>query len=74
MIRVIEKAQRDLIRLDAEEELFNVQTITNIEKRMTESMRQEWAKELVGKQFTSKEKFRRLMDHLKSWRSRLEYL
>lgn len=74
MIRTVEKAHRDLIRLKEEEELFNVQTITSIERRMTEPMRQEWAKELVGKHLSSKDKFRRLMDHLKGWRSRLEYL
>ena len=74
MIRTIEKAHRELIRLKAEEELFNVQTITSIERRMTEPMRQEWAKELVGKHLSGKDKFRSLMDHLKGWRSRLEYL
>ena len=74
MIKTVEKAQRDLIRVQAEEELFNVQTILTIEKRMTDPMRQEWAKELVGTQLTSKDKFKMLIDHLKNWRSRLEYL
>ena len=46
MVKAVEKAHRYLIRLGAEEELFNVQTITNIERRMNEAMRQEWAKEL----------------------------
>ena len=76
MVKAVEKAHRDLIRLGAEEELFNVQTITNIERRMNEAMRQEWAKELqlAGKQLNSKDKFRMLMTHLNCWRSRLEYL
>ena len=74
MIKVIEKAHRDLSRLDAQTEMANAQTITIIEKRMTTAMRQEWSKEVAGKELTSEAKFNQLLKWLHGWRDRLEYL
>ena len=74
MIKVIEKAHRDLGRLGAQTEMANAQTITIIEKRMTTAMRQEWSKEVAGKELSSEVKFNLLLNWLHSWRDRLEYL
>ena len=74
MIKVIEKAHRDLCRLNAQTEMANAQTITIIEKRMTTAMRQEWSKEVAGKELTSEAKFNQLLTWLHGWRDRLEYL
>lgn len=74
MIKVIEKAHRDLCRLGAQTEMANAQTITIIEKRMTTAMRQEWSKEVAGKELSSEVKFNQLLSWLHGWRDRLEYL
>ena len=68
MIKVIEKAHRDLCRLNAQTEMANAQTITIIEKRMTTAMRQEWSKEVAGKELTSEAKFNQLLTWLHGWR------
>jgi len=74
MIKVVEKAHRDLKRLRAEEEMYNATMIVTIEKRMPNSMRQEWAKEIAGKEMDSAKKFLTLLDCLQNWRNRIEYL
>ena len=74
MIRTVEKAYRDLTRLETEGEMYNATTIVAIEKRMPEAMRQEWAKEVAGKVLGSKKKFLMLIECLQLWRNRLEYL
>ena len=74
MIRTVERAHRDLARLEAEEEMYNASTIVTIEKKMPVAMMQEWAKEVAGKTMSSKKKFLMLMDCLQTWQYRLEYV
>ena len=74
MIKVVEKAHRDLQRLNAEQEMYNATMIVTIEKRMSIAMRQEWAKEIAGKDLTSAQKFLTLLSCLETWRCRIEYL
>ena len=74
MIRTVEKAHRDLIRLGAEEEMHNATTIVSIEKKMPIAMKQEWAKEVAGQTLPSSKKFLMLMECLQNWQYRLEYM
>jgi hypothetical protein len=74
MIKVVEKAHRDLKRLGAEDEMYNATMIVTIEKKMPNNMKQEWAKEIAGKDMSSATKFRTLLECLENWRSRIEYL
>ena len=74
MIKTVEKAHRDLVRLGAEQEMCNASTIVMIEKKMPIAMKQEWAKNVAGKSLSSKRKFEMLMEYLQAWRNQLEYL
>lgn len=73
MINVVDKAHRDLINLDAEDEMCNATIIALIEKRMPSMMYQEWLKNISGKSHVSKAKFKLLMELLHDWRNRLQY-
>lgn len=73
MIAVVDKAHRDLVCLDAEEEMCNATIIAMIEKRMPGMMYQEWLKIISGKSHVSKIKFKFLIELLHDWRNRLEY-
>jgi hypothetical protein len=79
MISIIEKANSDLERLGQETELHNSTTISIIEQSMTKEMKVEWVKEIAGKPctgkaFSSQHKFTGLLEFLKGWRNRLEYM
>ena len=74
MIKVVERAYRDLKRLNAEEEMYNATMIVTIEKKMASAMKQEWAKEVAGKDLSSKTKFLTLLECLQNWRCRIEYI
>ena len=74
MIKAVEKAYRDLKRLNAEEEMYNATMIVTIEKKMSSAMKQEWAKEVAGKDLSSKTKFLTLLECLQNWRCRIEYI
>jgi hypothetical protein len=74
MIKVVEKAHRDLARLNAEEEMYNATMIVTVERRMPTTMKQEWAKEVAGKDMSSKNKFLKLLECLQNWRCRIEYV
>lgn len=74
MIKVVEKAHRDLARLNAEEEMYNATMIVTVEKRMPTTMKQEWAREVAGKDMSSKSKFLKLLECLQNWRCRIEYV
>ena len=79
MISIVEKANSDLERLGQEAELHNSTTISIIEQSMTKEMKFEWVKEIAGKPctskaFSSRQKFTGLMEFLKGWRNRLEYM
>ena len=79
MISIVEKANSDLERLGQEAELHNSTTISIIEQSMTKEMKVEWVKEIAGKPctgkaFSSRQKFTGLLEFLKGWRNRLEYM
>ena len=74
MIKVVEKAYRDLQRLNRAEEMHNGTTISLIEEKLPFNIRQEWVKLVAGKhKLTSAEKFTMLLELLTEWRCRLEY-
>lgn len=74
MIKVVEKAYRDLQRLQEESEMHNATTISLIEERLPLNIRHEWVKLVAGEnKMTSVEKFTRLLKLLTDWRCRLEY-
>jgi len=74
MINVVEKATRDLERLDQGIEMCNATIISHIEERMTNTMKEEWVKTIASKSIGSDGKFRLLMELLCDWRNRLEYM
>ena len=75
MIDVVEKAHLDLEAIGEEEELYNATIISLIEERMPTEMRSEWVKRVAGEQhLRSQGKFHALLELLKNWRYRLEYL
>ena len=74
MIKVVEKAYRDLQRLKQESEMHNATTISLIEERLPLNIRHEWVKLVAGKdKLTSPAKFAMLLELLTDWRCRLEY-
>ena len=75
MIDVIEKAHMDLESIGEEHELYNSTIISLIEERMPTDMMSEWVKLVAGQQnLRSQGKFQALLELLKNWRYRLEYL
>ena len=74
MINIVEKAYSDLGRLGEQTELYNGTTISIIEQSMPLDMKNEWVKAIVSKQLNSKQKFEELMELMRDWRNRLEYL
>ena len=74
MINIVEKAKRDLERLGHEEELCNRTTISVIEESMTQEMMNEWVKLVSKTPCSSIQKFTKLLEFLREWRSRLEYM
>ena len=74
MIKVVEKAYRDLQGLKQESEMHNATTISLIEERLPLNIRHEWVKLVAGEdRITSAEKFTVLLKLLTDWRCRLEY-
>ena len=74
MINTVEKAWRDLKALGQATELYNSTTISIIEQAMSEQMKLEWVKMIASKTFDSYTKFSTLLDLLRDWRNRIEYL
>ena len=74
MIKIVDKAYRDLQRLKAEEEMCNSTVISIIEQRMPILMKQEWVKKVASTSMSSKQRFRLLIELLQDWRCRLEYM
>ena len=74
MIKVVEKAYRDLQRLGEEAEMCNATTISIIEERLPVHIKSEWVKLIASKQLNSRQKFTALMNLLEDWRNRLEYV
>ena len=74
MANIVEKAWMDLERLGQASELYNGTTISIIEQAMMTEMKMEWVKLVASKGYASKEKFLTLLEFLRDWRNRLEYL
>ena len=75
MIDVVEKAHLDLESIGEEHELYNATIISLIEERMPTEMMSEWVKLVASEQhLRSQGKFQALLELLKNWRYRLEYL
>ena len=74
MIKIVEKAHRDLERLGAHAELNNSMSISIIEQAMIPQMKHEWVKLIASKECSSGEKFESLLTFLGDWRNRLEYV
>jgi hypothetical protein len=74
MIKIIEKANRDLESLGEGMEMSNATIISIIEERMPTRMKEEWVKVIASKTVNSRQKFKALMDLLDDWRNRLEYI
>ena len=71
MIKTIERAHRDLVRLKEEAELHNALMLAKIEKRMPAEMIADWIKSVIS--LSNKEKYVRLVPFLQEWRVRIEY-
>jgi len=71
MIRIIERAHQDLVRLKEETELHNATILSKIEQRMPAQMFGEWIKEAVL--LSNQQKYKRLIPFLQEWRKRIEY-
>ena len=73
MIKIVERAYRDLDSLGMGSEMKNSSVISDIEGSMSPQMRYEWIKLIASKHLGSVPKFHELMTFLAEWRERLEY-
>ena len=73
LIKTVERAHRDLLRMGEEREMQNGTIISMIERKMPDEMRYEWIKLVSGSNDNSEEKFKKLMKMLTEWRSMIEY-
>ena len=71
MIKTIERAHQDLVRLKEEAELHNALILAKIEKRMPAEMIADWIKVVIS--LSNKDKYVRLVPFLQEWRQRIEY-
>jgi len=74
MINIVEKAARDLDRLNLRHELYNATTISIVEQAMSSQMKQEWVRVISIDSYDSKSKFEILIRFIGDWKLRLEYL
>ena len=75
MIKVIERAHRDLKSLDLEDEISNSTIVSMIEERLPEQIEKEWIKIVTGEKRSeiSKNKFPALLELLLQFKERIEY-
>jgi len=83
MINTVEKAHRDLARMNRASEMENGTIISMIEKKLPEDIRVDWIKKIAEEQDTSDPsqdisvdavgKFNMLLELLKKWRRIIEY-
>ena len=74
LISTVEKAERDLRRIGAEEEMANSTIIALIEKKLPEEMRFDWIKTISSvEDKDSSCKFETLLRFLKQWKVMIEY-
>ena len=73
LIKTIERAHRDLIRLGEGEQMDNATIISMIEQKLPERILDEWVKEISSKAVSHRNRFSSLMALLAEWRKRIEY-
>ena len=74
MINTVEKAYRDLARMNKESEIKNGTILSMIEKKLPEEIRLEWLSTIAEMtEEDSEEKFDLLMKLLRKWRIMIEY-
>ena len=73
LIKVVEKAQRDLCRIREQDQMNNATIISVIEQKLPEEILNEWIKEVSVKNRAHRTRFLSLMQLLSEWRKRIEY-
>ena len=73
LIKVIEKAHMDLVRLGEGDQMDNATIISLIEQKLPERILDEWVKEISSKTVSHKDRFSSLLTLLTEWRKRIEY-
>ena len=73
MIKIIEKANNDLIRMNKRVEMQNSTIISIIEEKMSSEMYEEWVKEITANIDITVPKFEKLLSFMNQWRNRIEY-
>ena len=73
LIKVVEKAQRDLCRIREQDQMNNATIISVIEQKLPEKILNEWIKEVSVKNRAHRTRFLSLMQLLSEWRKRIEY-
>ena len=73
MIKIIEKANNDLTRMNKRVEMQNSTIISIIEEKMSSEMYEEWVKEITANIDIAVPKFEKLLSFMNQWRNRIEY-
>ena len=73
LITIIEKAYRDLDRLDQRHQLDNATILAMIERKLPDEITNEWIKIVTSDNHNYNRTFDLLMDLLSQWKSRIEY-
>ena len=73
LIKVVEKAQRDLCRIREQDQMNNATIISVIEQKLPDKILNEWIKEVSVKNKAHRTRFLSLMQLLSEWRKRIEY-
>ena len=73
MIKTVEKAHRDLIRLGQQSQMDNATIVSVIEEKLPEEISNEWIKMIAVDPENHTRKFPVLMKLLVEWRCRIEY-
>ena len=73
LIKTVEKAHRDLIRIREGDQMNNATIISLIEQKLPEKILEEWIKEVSTNDYEHRNRFDKLMNLLGVWRKRIEY-
>ena len=73
LIKTVEKAHRDLLRIKEGDQMDNATIISLIEQKLPEKILEEWIKEVSGSGNEHRNRFSSLMKLLGDWRKRIEY-
>ena len=73
LVKTIEKAYRDLVRLGEDEQMNNAAIMSTIEQKLPDKILDEWIKEVSGTVSDTRTRFSAMMELLADWRKRIEY-